>query len=229
MAGYGQFCPVARASQVFCERWTALVLRELIAGSTRFNDIQRGVPLMSPSLLSRRLKQLEAEGVISRQTSAGGRGVEYRLTEAGQHLAPLVHGLGAWAQEWADRTIKDDELDVSLLIWDMQRTVRPEQFPAGRTVVEIMFGDQAKGKARWWFVCDGGSVELCPVDPGFEVDLYVTTDLRTLTDIWIGNQSIADAELADRLDLQGSKELRKSFADWLGLSPFAKVKSRRAA
>ena len=229
MAGYGQFCPVARASQVFCERWTALILRELIAGSTRFNEIQRGVPLMSPSLLSRRLKQLEAEGVVSRQKSSSGRSVEYHLTEAGRHLEPLVQGLGAWAQEWADRTIKDDELDVSLLVWDMQRSVRPENFPAGRTVVEIVFADLPKSTARWWFVCETGAVELCPVDPGFEVDLYVTTDLRTLTDIWIGNQTVAEAELADRIDLHGSNDHRICFADWLGLSPFAKVRSRRAA
>ena len=131
MKGYGQFCPVARGASIFCERWTALVLRELCSGSSRFGEIQKGVPLMSPALLSQRLKQLEREGVVERIKPATGRGASYRLTDAGKDLEPLVRMLGNWAQQWLDRGVQDDELDVQLLMWDMRRTVRPDHLPRG--------------------------------------------------------------------------------------------------
>lgn len=228
MPRYGQFCPIARAANVLCERWTPLILREFMLGSTRFNDLQRGVPLMSPSLLSKRLKQLEVEGIIERRPGDGGRGVHYRLTEAGRNLEPIIMMMGNWAQEWSERGLRIDELDVNLLVWDMQRTVKPDQFPPGRTTVELEFTDLPATRARWWFVCDSNEVELCPVDPGFDVSLYVTTDLRTMSEIWIGHKRVEDAIDAGSLDLHGTAALRQRFGTWLRMSPFAVVPSRRA-
>ena len=129
MSGYGQFCPIAKAAQVLAERWTPLVLRELICGSTRFNDLRRGVPLMSSSLLSQRLKFLEQEGVIERRQAASGRGFEYHLTDAGRELEPLIMMMGEWGARWVRSRLEPEDLDVTLLMWDMHRTVRPEHFP----------------------------------------------------------------------------------------------------
>ena len=147
MSGYGQFCPIAKAAQVLAERWTPLVLRELICGSTRFNDLRRGVPLMSSSLLSQRLKFLEQEGVIERRQAASGRGFEYHLTDAGRELEPLIMMMGEWGARWVRSRLEPEDLDVTLLMWDMHRTVRPEHFPGaprrGRLRVQRRAAEQA--------------------------------------------------------------------------------------
>lgn len=204
MKTYGQFCPVAKAAELFCERWTALILRDLWLGASRFSELQRGVPLASPTLLSRRLKELEAEGVVERRRSAAGRSWTYHLTPAGQDFAPIVEALGIWGQRWSRRELAKHEVDLGLLIWAMERSVRPDAFGDRRAVVELAFPDQPAGKRRWWFVNEGGRAELCIDDPGFGVDLYLTVTLRDMIYIWRGDLALARALAQGRLEAHGA-------------------------
>lgn len=224
--GYGQFCPVAKAAEIFCERWNALLFRELGAGSTRFSEIHRGVPLMSPSMLSRRLKELESEGVVERCQSSGGS--TYHLTEAGREFLPLVHSLGVWGQRWTRRQLRDGEIDFRLLLWDMERTVRSDAFGAGRTVVQLLFTDLSSAQATWWFLNDG-AVELCVKDPGYEVDLYLSSSVADMIHIWRGDLALDRALEERRLKAHGATSLVRNLSHWLSLSPLASVEPARAA
>lgn len=213
MKSYGQFCPVAKAAEVVAERWTPLVLRELFSGSVRFNDLRRGVPLMSPTLLSRRLKELEQAGVVRRARGAG-RGAEYHLTESGRALWPVIEQLGAWGRRWALSEITSRDLDAGLLMWDLRRCTVVERLPPGRTVVKFEFTGTTSGKRLWWLVIEDGEVELCLLDPGFEVDLHVRTALRTLTEVWLGRRSCADAVRSGAIALTGPVRLARAFPGW---------------
>jgi DNA-binding HxlR family transcriptional regulator len=227
MRSYGQFCPVAKAAELFCERWTALILRDLAGGATRFSELQRGVPLASPTLLSRRLKQLEAEGVVERRRSPGGRGRTYHLTPAGADFAPIVEALGVWGQRWSRRELADHEVDLGLLIWAMEKSVKPAAFGARRTVVQVTFTDQPSKKRRWWFVNDKGQCQLCVDDPGFDVDLYVAITLPDMIYIWRGDLSIFHAMESGRLEAHGTAHARRALPNWLGVATIAHVKSKR--
>ena len=226
-AGYGQFCPVAKGAEVFAERWTPLVLRELLCGSTHFSDLHRGVPLMSRTLLSTRLKQLEEIGVVKRKL--GARGPDIHLTEAGVEFAPIVEHLGEWGQRWFRSKFGKEELDVTLLMWDMRRTVKPDAFPSEPISVEFNFSDQPASKRKWWLVSDHGDVDLCATNPGFEVTLFVTTDLRTMCRVWLGDLAVRGAVSSGQIELDGSRELRQRFERWLGLSGFAGIKGAKQA
>jgi DNA-binding HxlR family transcriptional regulator len=228
VGGYGQFCPLAMAAEVLCTRWTMLILRELCAGSTRFNELRKGVPLMSPTLLSKRLKELENCGVIERVRTAEPGVFDYRLTAAGQDLKPIVFGMGTWGQRWVEAQYSLKNLDPSLLMWDMRRNLNPTPMPHKRCVVQFLY-PELTSKQRYWLVVDRGAVELCQIDPGFEVDLYVVGDLRTMTAIWMGLTTVRAEVQAGRLKLTGDTDLKRSMQTWLGLSPFAKEKKRVAA
>ena len=227
MKSYGQFCPVAKAAELFCERWTALILRDLAGGATRFSELQRGVPLASPTILSRRLRQLEAEGVIERRRSPSGRSWTYHLTPAGAEFAPLVEALGIWGQRWSRRDLADHEVDLGLLVWAMEKSVHPEAF-ARRPVVQVVFTDQPKNKRHWWFVNDEDGCELCVDDPGYEVDLHIEVTLRDMIYIWRGDLTLARALEFGRLEALGSARARKALPRWLGVASVAHVKSARA-
>ncbi len=224
-ASYGQFCPVAMAAEIFCSRWTALVMRELLCGTTRFNELRRGVPRMSPSLLSKRLKELEIAGVI--RATPNRKGVtDYLLTAAGEDLRPLVMGLGIWGQRWVESNLSLKNLDPSLLMWDMRRNLNPEPLPARRTVVQFLYPELPASKRLWWLVIEpDGDVDLCWSDPGFDVDLYVSTDLRTMTAIWMGLTTVERER--QRVTLTGDRKIAATMQSWLGLSPFA-VEPKRA-
>jgi DNA-binding HxlR family transcriptional regulator len=227
--GYRQFCPVAMASEVICSRWTPLILRELLCGTTRFNDLRRGVPRMSPSLLSKRLKELEQAGVIETRATGQPGIVEYHLTPAGEDLRPIVTSLGIWGQRWVDTQVSLKNLDPTLLMWDMRRGLDVRPMPPRRSNIQFHFPELPASRQFFWLVIDGPMVDLCQVDPGYEVDLFVECSLRTMTMIWMGLSTV-QAELdAGRLDLSGDKMLARSMQQWLGLSPFAKEKNRRAA
>lgn len=227
--GYGQFCPVAMASEVVCARWTPLILRELLCGSTRFNDLRRGVPRMSPTLLSKRLKQLEQAGVIETKATGQAGIVEYHLTQAGQELRPIVMSLGIWGQRWVETQLSLKNLDPSLLMWDMRRSLDLTPMPPRRCTIQFHYPELSDIRQNYWLVIDGRVVDLCLNDPGYEVDLFVECSLRTMTGIWMGLTSV-QAELdAGRFELSGDKMLARSMQQWLGLSPFAKEKNRRAA
>ncbi|GAB4364537.1 MAG: helix-turn-helix domain-containing protein [Kiloniellaceae bacterium] len=226
---YNQFCPVAMAAEILCTRWTVVLLRELIAGSTRFNELRRGVPRMSPALLSKRLRDLEEAGVLERVRLPGEAEVhEYRLTAAGRELRPVIEAIGAWGQRWVESEASLQKLDPQLLMWDMRRNIDPTPMPPRRSTIQVSFGEQPASRRDWWLVVQpdaapGAAVDLCSVDPGFEVDLYLATDLRTMTEIWMGYKTAAAAREAGQLVLTGSRALEDALQQWLRLSPFAKV------
>jgi DNA-binding HxlR family transcriptional regulator len=224
-ASYNQFCPVAMASEILCARWTLVLLRELIVGSTRFNELRRGVPRMSPALLSKRLKDLEAAGIVARKAVPGEPDVfEYRLTKAGRDLQPVVEAVGAWGQRWIETEATLANLDANLLMWDMRRNIDPAPMPDRRSTIEVIFADQPAGRRKWWLIVEPGKeVDLCSVDPGFDVDLYLSTDLRTMTEIWMGYTAIARAKEQGRLTVTGNRQLEAKLKSWLSLSRFAKV------
>jgi DNA-binding HxlR family transcriptional regulator len=223
---YGQFCPVAMAAEVLCTRWTVIVLREMMAGSTRFNDLRRGVPRMSPALLSQRLKDLEKAGVVSRARADGEpRVFEYQLTRAGRELQPLIEGIGVWGQRWVETKMTLQNLDPRLLMWDMRRNLDPEPLPNRRSTIQFLYPEVPQARRTWWLiVAPNKTVDLCSTDPGFEVNLYVSSDLKTMTAIWMGLETVRIAMRDRHLKLVGDKQLASKMQTWLGLSPFAKEK-----
>ncbi len=218
---YGQFCPVAMASEILCSRWTILLLREMLAGSTRFNELRRGLPRMSPALLSQRLRDLEEAGIVLREEPPQG-GTAYSLTRAGQDLRQVMETMGFWGQRWIDAEVSLRNLDAQLLMWDMRRNLDPAPVPQKRVVIRFLYPEQPQARRRWWLIVDKGTVDLCSADPGFDVDLFVESDLKTMTKIWMGLTSVAAEEAADRLSLIGDAALKRSMPTWLGLSPFAR-------
>jgi DNA-binding HxlR family transcriptional regulator len=226
MTRYGQFCPMAKAAEIVAERWTLLIIRELLAGSTRFNDLRRGVPLMSPALLSQRLQQLKHGGMVERRRVAARGTHEYRLTEAGRALAPVVRYLGEWGGRFVLDRLDAQDLDVTLLMWAMRRRVDPAAFGARRVVVAFDFADLPRAKRYWWLVNSGTEVDLCPKDPGFDVDLHVSTSLKVMTRIWVGALALNTALRDGSVELDGARDLQQRFRSWLLLSPFASAEVR---
>ena len=220
---YKQFCPVAMAAEVLCTRWTIVVLRELIAGSTRFNELRRGVPRMSPALLSKRLRELETAGIVERNRIPGPPEVDaYGLTKAGRDLRSVVEAIGIWGQKWVETEPSLENLDPELLMWDMRRNLNTDPVPHQRTVIEFIYPELPSSQRNWWLIVEPDrTVDLCHIDPGFDVDLYATVDLRTMTEIWMGLRSVADAVDRDALLLIGPRVLADNMQSWLGLSPFA--------
>jgi DNA-binding HxlR family transcriptional regulator len=223
MIRYGQYCPVAKALEALAERWTLLIVRELLMGSRRFNDLRRGVPLMAPSMMSQRLKALASAGIVIRERDPGGHSYEYRLTDAGQELRPLIMQLGTWGQRWSRSRMSADDLDASFLMWDIRRNLRVEKLPRERVTIRFAFSDAKNGMRHWWLVVDEGEVDLCLEDPGHEVDVYVSTALRTMTQVWMGDLSLAQARGKGLLTVSGPVRLIRSVGSWLGVSPFANV------
>lgn len=221
MKGYGQFCPVAKASEILCARWTPLIVRELAAGSRHFNELRRGVPLMSPSLLSRRLKELTQAGVVHQIRDEGGQ-PGYELTRAGEELRPLVEQIGVWGHRWVEDQFEAHDLDIGLLMWDIRRGVDPAAFPSQRVVLQVICADAPEDLRYWWLVSGDGEVDLCHEDPGFEVDLVMHADLRALTEVWMRRRSFADAKGAGLITVVGDPRLKKRVADWLRGSPIAR-------
>jgi DNA-binding HxlR family transcriptional regulator len=228
---YKQFCPVAMAAEVLCTRWTVVLLRELVAGSTRFNDLRRGVPRMSPALLSKRLKDLEEAGIIHRVVSRTEPGVlEYHLTRAGRELKTVVESIGIWGQHWVEAQLSLKNLDPALLMWDMRRNLDPTPMPDRRCVIHFMYPELPAAQRLWWLVIEPGEqVDLCSVNPGFDIDLYVTTNLRTMTAIWMGLATVHGSLEDGKLTLTGDRQLAAHMQAWLGLSPFAVEKKLATA
>ena len=215
---YAQFCPVSVASEVFAERWTPLVLRELILGSTRFNDIHRGVPRMSRALLARRLRDLESAGVVKRS----GEG-DYRLTPCGQEFQEIVIGLGRWGQRWTSR-VERDKLDSVLLMWDMRRRIAEDRLPEERVTVQFDYrGVPPRQRRAFWLVLQRDDVDVCTKDPGFEVQLFIDAELAAFTRVWLGDLTFAQAQLNGSIRLAGERRWARAFPSWLLLSSLADV------
>lgn len=225
--GYGQFCPVSMAAEVLCTRWTVLILREFLCGSTRFNDLRRGVPKMSPTLLSKRLKELEHAGVVRALTNDKGVD-EYQLTEAGEDLRPIIMAIGSWGQRWVESRLSLRNLDPSLLMWDMRRHIDPRPLPDQRCTIHFLYPEVAHVHQNWWLIVEKTGADLCLIDPGFEIDLLVSGSLRSMTAVWMGVTDLAQEISAGRLQVDGDPRLAKVMPQWLGLSPFAKELRRVA-
>jgi len=227
---YNQFCPVSMAAEIICSRWMLLVLRELLLGSRRFNELRRGLPNMSPALLSKRLKDLEAAGIVIHSSADDEPSIlEYRLTEAGSELRPIIEAIGVWGHRWVttDATLKN--LDANLLMWDIRRNINADPMPPRRNIIEFIFNDRPISERNYWLMVEPGhDVDLCLVDPGFDVDLYVSTDLRTLTEVWLGYATIESALEDERLVLIGNAKLGADLHKWLKLSIFAKIEKKVA-
>jgi DNA-binding HxlR family transcriptional regulator len=217
MTDGSQTCPIAKAAEIFCGRWTALILYALGTGATRFSELHRALPLTSRSLLVRRLRELEGEGIVARRRSASGRVWTYHLTPAGRAFLPVVDGLSSWGRRWSRRQLADEEIDIELLLWDIESTVRADAFDAERTVVLLEFTDQPPNKRRWWIVNEGGRAQLCLEDPGFEVDLHLSVALADMIDIWRGRISLTRAVETNRLEVLGSSRLRRLLPKWLSV------------
>ncbi|HEY5151528.1 MAG TPA: helix-turn-helix domain-containing protein [Mycobacterium sp.] len=220
MSAYGQFCPVAKAMELLDERWTLLVVRELLQGSAHFNDLRRGVPKMSPALLSKRLKSLTRAGLVER-TDIGGRST-YSLTECGQELSGVVDALGAWGVRWIGN-LGDDDLDPHLLMWDMQRNIPIDSWPRARTTVAFQLDGVAPKASRWWLVVAEGHADICDFDPGYDIAATLATNLRTLTQIWRGDVSWSRALLDGSAAISGAADARKALPHWIGQSKIAAI------
>lgn len=220
MAGYGQFCPVAKAMELLDERWTMLVVREMLLGSRHFNDLRRGVPKMSPALLSKRLKTLVRAGVVQR-TETDGR-TAYLLTERGKELAEVVDALGRWGVRWIGE-LGDADLDPHLLLWDIRRSVTVENWPKARTTLAFRLSGVPPHCARWWLVVGDGEADVCDVDPGFEVTATLHAELRTLTRLWRGDFGWQRALLDGSVQICGPADVRRAVPGWVGQSRLAAV------
>lgn len=226
MTVYGQFCPVSKAAEILFEKWTILILRELLMGTTRFNDFQRAISRISPTLLTKRLKALEENGVIIRKQVSGQRGYEYRLTPAGKELEPLMENIAVWGMRWARGRMSDDELDVELLMREVQRRIQTKNLPDGETVICFVFTDLKKHRS-WWVWVDGNEVDLCTEDPGKDVDLYISSNVRTMVEAWQGDIDLIKALASGAIKAHGDRNLIKTMPDWLGLCTYKDVRPMR--
>jgi DNA-binding HxlR family transcriptional regulator len=225
-ATYGQFCPVALGAEVLAERWTPLIIRELLNGSHRFSDLQRGLPGVSHSLLTQRLGQLTRHGLVERY--AGPAGPRYELTEAGLALAPVIRSLGEWGYRWAAKDLRPEHLNPDLLMWFLRRRVRPEGLPGHRTVVRFEFRAPAPRRV-FWLVLARPEADLCIKDPGFGVDLEVVAGLETMARVYLGHITLAAAVRSGEIELIGPSAARRGIYRWLGISAFADATARRSA
>jgi DNA-binding HxlR family transcriptional regulator len=220
VSAYGQFCPVSKAMELLDERWTMLVVRELMLGSRHFNELRRGVPRMSPALLSKRLRTLTRAGVVERRDD--GPRVTYVLTEAGQELRPIVEALGRWGVRWIPE-LGDEDLDPHLLLWDMHRSVDLRAVPEGRTVLRFSFADVPAPARNWWMLITPDGVDLCDFDPGYPEYASVEGDLRILSMVWRGDLGWPEALRSGRLAVNGQRRAGGNVPRWLGQSSFADV------
>ena len=181
---YNQFCPIAKASELLGDKWTLLILRELLSGGHRFNEFQRGLSAISPTLLTSRLRQLEDEGIIERKKIKGQQGYEYYLTQPGEEVLPIIQELGKWGMKWARDQIDDEELDVELLMLYLVRSIQPENLIGKETIVHFKFIDLKKLQ-DWWIIVNDNDIDVCLEDPSKEVDVWITTDVRTMMEVWM--------------------------------------------
>ena len=223
---YGQYCPVALATEILGERWTILVVLALMDGVNRFNDLQRALPRISATMLSQRLRSLETAGILKRKPAPNGQGSEYSLAEAGHELEEVIMGLGRWGQRWA-RDMNLDDLDPRHLAWSIHLRMNTEQMPAGRTVLQFEFTGAPDDCRRFWIINTDGKVDMCIEHPGFDIDLKIKTDLRRFVEAWRGIRSLKSELAAGRIRLEGPSAMKRAFPDWLLLSALAHVKRKR--
>ena len=220
---YGQFCPIAKATEILGERWTFLIIRELLMGATRFSELQRGLGDISPALLTARLKTFEAEGLIVRRQISGQRGFEYYPTPACEELKRVIVALGEWGMCWARHKLTDEDLNVEFLMFYLERSVDPAQLPGGETVIQFKFLDLTDQR-DWWLLVREGKVDICITPPGRDVHVFFTTTVRTMHDVWMADRSYREAVLSGDLTIEGELALTRRIGSWLKPSIFAESK-----
>ena len=223
MVDYGQFCPVAKATELIGERWTILIIRELVLGTHRFSDFQRALSRISPTLLTKRLKDLEKAGIVIRKAQQGRRGYQYFLTPAGRQLSPIIEHLATWGMRWARGQLTDEELDVEFLMWEVQRRLDTTALPDGETVLCFIFEELTQFKS-WWIVIDGSDVDLCTKNPGKDVDLYISSTVRSMVEIWEGDLELRSALRKQLIKTNGNRQLVKTLPEWFGICLYADIK-----
>ena len=222
MVDYGQFCPVAKATELIGERWTILIIRELVLGTHRFSDFQRALSRISPSLLTKRLNDLEKAGIVIKKAQHGRKGYEYFLTPAGRQLSPVIEHLATWGMRWARGQLTDSELDVDFLMWEIQRRLDTQALPDGETVLCFIFDELTQFKS-WWVVVQDGEADLCTKNPGKDVDLYISSTVRTMVEIWEGDLELNSALRKKLIKPNGNSQLIKTLPEWFGICLYADV------
>lgn len=227
MRSYGQFCPVAKTAEVFCQRWNALIIRDLAWGSSTFTQLKRGVPMMSPALLTKRLRDLEREGVIERRSKENSRGFTYHLTEAGLEFAPIIDAMGVWGRRWTRRDLEKNEIDMDLLLWGLESSARFDAFGRVPTVIQIELADQPTSKRRWWFLNDDGRCQLCVDDPGYDVDIFLSGRTEDFIHVYLGDIALHSALDSGLFEAIGAPSDIKKLEAWLNPGPLSKIASKR--
>ncbi len=211
------------SAEILGDKWTLLLLREMFMGTTRFSRFQKAIPRMSPSILSKRLKTLEAAEIILRKSSPTGRATEYKLTRSGRELGPIIENMAVWGMRWRKRVINAQDCDVGGFMWDFHRTLNTQALPDGKTVILVQISDRNELNS-WWVIANGDAVDLCPDDPGHDVDIYITAPLANLIELWLGDTNIQDATEAQTVFLDGPRHLINTAQDWIAQSPFVGVR-----
>jgi DNA-binding HxlR family transcriptional regulator len=224
--GYGQYCPLALAAEILGQRWSILVVSRIIDGCTTYNEIHRGIPRISPSMLSLRLGELERAGIVRRLKRGRALSPTYELTEAGEGLSGIVMDMAIWGQQWA-RDMSMDDLDPAFLAWSMHTRLNADLFPDGRTVLEFEFKGTLEGTERFWLVVTSGKVDMCLKHPGFDADLVVQADLRRFVESWRGFRDLREEIQSGKIKITGPRALKRAFPDWLLLSALAPYERKR--
>ncbi|WP_114325917.1 winged helix-turn-helix transcriptional regulator [Candidatus Colwellia aromaticivorans] len=217
---FGQFCPIAKSTEIIGEKWTILIIRELLMGSTRFNELQRGLSLISPALLSKRLKMLADYELIIKKKIIGQQGYEYFPTEAAKELLPIIIGLGNWGMRWTRQYLTSNDFDPDFLMLYLKRSIQTERLSGNETIIKFYFTD-IEQQPNWWIIVNGDLVDICTIDPGREVDVYFTCTVKCLSDIWMGESSYKKEISQNNLKIVGRRELTKNISSWLNYCMFS--------
>lgn len=227
---YGQFCPIAKSVELLGDKWTLLIVREMLMGGSRFNTLQRGLSSISPTVLTKRLNELVDNGLAVKKKIQGQKGYEYFLTESGKELFPIIEQLGVWGMRWSRNGMPDEDLDLELLMLYIERSIDPEKLVGNETVVRFHFTDMKK-YPNWWLVVQGESIDTCVQDPGKEVDIYITTDLRTMIEAWMGDIGYKEAINSGRMKIIGPAALVRNPSNWIrnslfhGIAPATEIRA----
>jgi DNA-binding HxlR family transcriptional regulator len=216
---YGQYCPVARASEILADRWTPLIVRELLAGIHHFNELDRGLPGISRALLVERLRRLQRMGVVEQRRDPNGRASEYRLTRGGRQLQRVIDVLGGWGARWAFGDPRRTELDPIVLLWWMRRRVHRQRLPGRRVVIEFSFRGPRSG--TYWLVLERSDISVCLQHPKFPIDLRVVADIGGFYRVWLGRISLQEAVRSRLVRLDGPPAVCRAFPEWFAWSPMA--------
>lgn len=221
---YGQFCPIAKATEIIGEKWTLLIIRELLMGGSRFNELHRGLSLISPTILSKRLDSLVEHSLVFKKKIPGQKGYEYFPTESCLELLPIIRSLGDWGMRWARSSLTEKDYDVELLMLYLKRSIVPDKLIGRETVIRFKFTDIDKYQ-DWWLVAKGDELDLCVNDPGKDVDVYFTSKVKTLADIWMGDNTYKKAVREGALTVVGDQMLTRNVSSWMNNSIFTDLPS----